>query len=306
MLFKKRSPTPPRRAQIPQRPVRSGAVFSYHANRSVREGGIARDATSQQPEATRRGPQVSWTRRLPTIGALLAIVIVTVFCLQLSSNVKVVTLGTDASQVFLREQGVYITATQTAFKSLLNSNKLTVNTQKISADLQKQFPELKAVSVSLPVVGNRPVVYIQPTIPELILVSSQGMFLLDNNGRALITGNQVTKLDELEVPVVTDESNLPIELGKIALPRSTATFITEVFGQLKAKGLRVSSLVLPPGSSELHVRIQGAGYFVKYNLHGNAREEAGAFLAVKAQLERERKTPHEYIDVRVENKAYYK
>jgi hypothetical protein len=52
--------------------------------------------------------------------------------------------------------------------------------------------------------------------------------------------------------------------------------------------------------------MNGVGYFVKFNLHGNAREEAGAFLAVKEYLESSHKTPGEYVDVRVENRAYYK
>lgn len=308
MPFKKRQPTSTRRPRIPQQTARSGAVFSYHANRSVREGGFARDAgkNQQQADTAKRNTKSVWIKRLPTIGALLAILVVTVFCLQLSSNVKIVTLGTSESHVFLRDPEAYRQAAIRAFTPFFNGNKLTVNAQKISADLRKQFPELQAVSISLPVIGNQPVVYIQPTIPELILVSSQGMFLLDSNGRALISGNQVANLNEIDTPVVTDQSSLPLQVGQIALPRSTVAFVREVFEQLKAKGARASSLVLPPGTSELHVRLEGAGYYTRYNLHGNAREEVGAFLAVKARLDSERKTPREYIDVRVENKVYYK
>lgn len=307
MYFKKRPSAPQRRTRTPQPTVRPGAVFSYHANRSVRESSIARDATSQQSEAIRRRSRVPWARQLPITGALLLIAVVTVFCLQLSNQPKLVTLGTDKNQLFLREQSIYITAAQKAFTSLLNRNKLTVNTQKIAADMQKQFPELKVVTVTLPVVGTRPVVYIQPMVPEVILVSQQGgIFLLDSNGRAMIAGNQVAKLDEIDVPVVTDQSNLPIRLGELTLPRSTVAFIAEVFGQLRAKGLHITGLILPSGTSELHVRLQGVGYYTKYNLYGNAREETGSFLAVKAQLDREHKVPQEYVDVRVEGKAYYK
>jgi hypothetical protein len=54
------------------------------------------------------------------------------------------------------------------------------------------------------------------------------------------------------------------------------------------------------------MHINGAGYFVKFNLHGDAREEAGSYLAVKDYLASNQKTPGEYVDVRVENRAYYK
>jgi uncharacterized Ntn-hydrolase superfamily protein len=56
----------------------------------------------------------------------------------------------------------------------------------------------------------------------------------------------------------------------------------------------------------LHLRIEGKAYLVKFNLRGDAREEAGAFLAVKQHLERAGKTPEQYIDVRVDNKTYYR
>jgi hypothetical protein len=140
----------------------------------------------------------------------------------------------------------------------------------------------------------------------MMLLGEGGMFILDADGRALIAANQVSKLDKLDVPVVNDESGLPIETGKVVLPRSTVAFIGEVVGQHKAKDLKITSLVMPPGTNELHVRVDGAGYFVKYNLHGNAREEVGSFLAAKARLEVEKKTPGEYIDVRVENRVYYR
>jgi len=311
MLFKKRPPTPERRARISQPTTRSSAVFSYHANRSVRENSLARSRDGlgdqqAQPNPLKKLTRATWLKRLPTLGALLFIVLLTAFCLRLDDTIKVVTLGEDKSHIFLRDRSVYETAAQKAFGSVLNRNKLTVNTQKVSADLQKQFPELKVVSVSLPVFGSQPIVYIQPTAPQLIMVSSRGMFLLDSNGRALIAGNQVAKLNEMTTPVVTDQTNLPIKTGEIALPRSTVQFIGEVYGQLKTKGIRVTSMTLPPGTNELHVRLEGLGYYTKYNLHGNAREEVGTFLAVKARLDSEHLTPREYVDVRVENKAYLK
>jgi len=307
MFKKKQPPAPERRARTPVQPaVRSNAVFSYHANRSVREANQYRDAEREQnPKMSRRAQQLRWLKKAPNIALLLACVVLAAFCLQLSSKPKVQAVGTSGSELFLRDKQVYATAAQEAFTPWLNSNKLTVNADKISADLKKQFPELQAVSVSLPVFGTQPTVYIQPAIPKLILVASSGMFVLDANGRALISGNQVAKLTELGVPVVNDESGIPIEPGNIALPKDTVSFISEVVGQLKAKQLTVTSMTLPGGTNELHVKISGLGYSVKFNLHGNAREEAGAFLAVKQYLEGAKKAPRAYVDVRVENKAYY-
>lgn len=306
MLFRKRPTPSERRARVPQTSMRQNAVFSYHANRSVREGAQARDAEYQNPGTPKKRNFRSWQKHAPNIAIIAIVLIVAVFFMQLSDKALVQSVGMPSGQLFLRDKAVYVDAVHRAFNSPINRNKLTVNTAKISRDLKQQFPELQTVSVSLPVIGTRPTVYIQPSAPKMVLVSKNGMYVLDVNGRALIAGNQVAKLNDLGVPVVNDESGLAIRTGDIALPKNVVAFIQEVTGQLKAKQIAVTSLNLPAGTNELHVRTDKAGYIVKFNLHGNARAEAGAYLATKQYLESQKKTPGEYIDVRVENKVYYK
>jgi hypothetical protein len=308
MLFKKKSSEPlgPRTRISPASPPK-GTVFSYYANRSVRTGSAARSIEEQQQEiAAQRAQKLSWLRRLPTIALLLVLLVLVASMLQLSSNAKVVTVNSGQGGIFLRDRKIYEAAAHQAFASLLNANKLTVDASGISSRLRQEFPELRVVSVSLPIVGNRPVVYIQAAAPKFILSSRSGTYVLDSDGRAVITDNQVPQTARLGVPVVTDESGLQIAVGHIALPRDTVSFITEVVGQLKAKGLSVTSLTLPAGTNELYVRLNGVGYYVKFNLHSDAREEAGTFLAVKDSLAAMHKTPGEYVDVRVKSKAYYK
>ncbi|HEU4913981.1 MAG TPA: hypothetical protein VFT16_01055 [Candidatus Saccharimonadales bacterium] len=306
-MFHKKNTQPAGRVRTAQ-PSRSarGPVFSYYANRTVRAGSTARDIEEpirQESPRTKRKPGL--TRRLPALASLLAVLMLTGAVLQLGDKPKISVVGSD-SQLFLRDRTVYEVAAQKSFTSFMNSNKLTVNPGKISADLQKQFPELKVVSVSLPVVGSQPIVFIQPAAPKVIIVGKGGMYVLSGDGRALIAGNQVPNLDELKIPVVNDHSGLEISLGKIVLPQGTVAFITEVAGQMESKGLKVAALELPAASNELHMRLDGVGYFIKFNLHGRAREQAGSYLAVKDYLESADKMPGEYVDVRVENRAYYK
>jgi hypothetical protein len=306
MVFKKRSSAPVERERARQtQSSPRGPVFSYHANRNVRMSGAGRNAGEQQQEVSRprRGPE--WRKQLPVVGALAAILVITILSLHVSSNPKVEIIGGD-NQVFMRDRKVYEDAARAAFEPVLNGNKLTVNADQIAIDLQKQFPELKAVSVTLPIFGTQPTVYIQPVAPKMILVGKGGMYLLDADGRALISGNQVPDLDALHIPVASDQSGLLLSLGKVALPRDTVSFITQVVGQLEAKHVKVSTLTLPAGTTELQARMDEVGYYVKFNIHGNAREEAGAYLAVKSDLEATHKAPAAYVDVRIENKAYYK
>jgi hypothetical protein len=310
MFSKKQPPAPERRSRNPQLDTRPNTVFSYHANRSVRETNQLRDAEAigeQEAQQTRRNPsKIPLRKRLRYAFATVIVIVFAGLTLQLSSKVTVVPVGSAPSQLFLQDSKIYAAAAQKQFSSPLDRNKVTVDANKISTNLQKQFPELKVVSVSLPIFGNRPKMYIQPATPTVILVTNSGTFILDSNGRALMNINQVPKAHELKIPAITDQSGLSIKAGQVALPQTTVAFITEVVGQVQAKGITIASLTLPQGTNELYLKANGAGYQVKFNLHGNAREEAGTYLATKQYLEGQKKTPGQYIDVRVENKAYYR
>lgn len=307
MLFKKRKANQSEargRQRVESLPARD-KVFSYRANRSENTETVNRSMENLQ--AQRRGPR--WPRFLRKTRNVIVLALLLVFlvlCLKLTGNVIITPTGKEDGRIFLRQQSVYRDAAQDLFASPLNKNKVTVNTNGITKAMKEQFPELRTVTVALPFFGSSPVMYIQPATPRIILVAQKGLFVLDSHGRALINGNEVHRLQDLKIPVVNDQSGLSITVGKVALPGSAVAFISSVAGQLQAQKLTVSSLMLPPASEELDAKLQGSEYIVKFNVRGDAREQAGALLAVKGLLDSQHKKPAQYIDVRVPGRAYYK
>ncbi|HEV7453626.1 MAG TPA: hypothetical protein VGO07_00035 [Candidatus Saccharimonadales bacterium] len=309
-MFKKKNPTPPDRTTRTRQPTtrasNSSAVFSYHSSRAARPGSAGRQQEQPAPAAARRKKPFSMFNRGPVTLLLLAGIALVGLNLYLNDKPDVVPVSTDRSVIFLQAQQKYeVAAREAVSRSLLSRSKLTINATRIADDLQSQFPELAHVTVSLPLAGNRIKVYIEPSAPQLLLSSGNELYVVDTAGRALILAKYVPHVERLGLPVVTDESALPVTLGKPTLPSSTVSFVTEVVGQLKAKKIQTTSLTLPQGTSELDARVVGAPYFIKFNLRGDARVEAGTYLAVKGQLERDRKIPAAYIDVRVDDRAYY-
>jgi len=251
---------------------------------------------------------LAWLKRGPAVVGSVILGLFAVFNLLLSSHPKVVPLTATPGAIFLRNSQAYAAAADEALaSSVLNRTKVTINTEHLTQALQSKFPELAHVTVSVPFIGSQPTVYIQPATPALLLSTTDGQLLVvDRSGRALLAAAQVPHIDKLGLPVVADRSGLSVQAGGFVLPSTSVSFITEVARQLKAKGLSITALDLPAGTSELDLKVSGVSYLVKYNLRGNARVEVGAFLAVKQQLEREHKTPGSYIDVRVEDRAYYR
>jgi hypothetical protein len=312
-MFKKKKPLRSRQPNFSNQGP--SQVFSYHASRSVGASNTApRKAqgplwsNGNKSASTRPKPPRKLIQRVPVLLGGLAVFIFIINGLVLSRTPTIIALSTGKNEVFLRNSTAYQRAAETLLAaSPLNVTKLTINTRQIEKELERQFPELEQVSVVLPVMGRTPTVYIQPSQPALLLKALDGgVYVLNGSGRALMNASQAARIEKLGLPVVEDQTGIPITLGKGVLPSGNIAFIREVVGQLKAKNLEVSSLVLPKGASQMEVRVNGGAYTVKFSLRGDARAEVGSYLAVKAYLEREHKVPSSYIDVRVANRAYYR
>lgn len=286
----------------------TASVFSYRASRSNVNDNLGR-GQKKQPSAvaSRRGR--TWLKRTTRLAIVFIVVVLVVFNLWLEKKPAVVMLDAEGeSRATYRSADVYQAAAEKAFAdSILNTSKATVNKAAIEEALKREFPELSDVSVSVPVIGHRPTVYLEPSSSRLIVTTRTGRALvLDTSGKAIASGNLVGSLRKAGLPEVKDESTLDAKVGDAVLPSGAVVFITEVVRQLKAKEIEVASLTLPGAVNELHLRIKGVGYYVKFSTRGDARVETGRFLALKQYLESQQKSPAEYIDVRVENRAYFK
>ncbi len=259
-------------------------------------------------QTTGTGEKLShfWLQRIGLIVFLVAVTASAVNVLSLSPVAKVLPLATNDNQSFLRPTTTYeMAADQLLRSSLWNRSKITVDTGGLSHQLLAQFPELASVSVTIPLLAHRPLVYIEPTQPALVLAASNGSFVVDTSGKALISIGSSAKSPS-NLPTVIDQSGLKAQLNHQALPASNVNFIQTVVSELAYKQFTVSSMVLPPASGELDVHLAGQPYFVKFNLESDdARGQAGTFLATITSLKRQNVTPTQYVDVRVYGRAYY-
>jgi hypothetical protein len=295
-----------RRVQIDATRPRS---FSYHANRVEQEYNLGRAEPREQDVRRREQLIKFWRQRLAVLLMGVLVLACVGYILHLSSDPQVIPLTSSSNDYFLQPTSVYDQAAHKALaSSWLNGNKITLDTDSVKQNLQHQFPELSSVSITLPLMGHRPIIYIAPTAPGLVLNAQNGSYVLDTDGKALISADQVADIGKLQLPQVTDQSNLDIKLRTVALPASTVGFIPTVLAELQAKGVKAQSLSLPTAAYEFDLIPEGAGYYVKFNLHDyqHVREQVGTYLAVSQRLQSQGITPGAYIDVRLVGRAYYK
>lgn len=308
--FRKSSPEPTRRqrAQVDDS-LKKSTSFSYHARRSDQELNIGRHE-EREPATGLRNSAVFrsfWLSRFGAVILLITLVVSAVNILSLSTSVKVLPLSSDTKTPILHSQATYEAAAQKILAgSILNRNKLTLDSAKLSRDMRKQFPELATASVTVPLLAHRPIVYIQTARPALVLAASNGSFVLSNSGRALVPSTKLESVDNLNLPLVGDQSGFNVVVGQQVLSSQNVHFIELVVKQLAAKNITVSAMTLPAASSQLDVQITGKPYSVKFNLQSNtARQQVGTYLATVSQLDKQNVTPGKYVDVRVDGRAYY-
>jgi hypothetical protein len=281
--------------------------FSYSSRQSDQTERVTRQALAKQVQKPVKHIVLFWLSRIGLLIFLIAIIASTINVLRLTPSVKIISLNQASSSTYLQPDSVYATAANNQLKSSIwNRSKVTVDASGLGNYLRQQFPELSDVSVTMPLLAHRPLVYIQAAQPALVLNTSGGSFVIGTSGKAL---DRLAPSEPAPVglPNLVDQSGLQIQLRQQALPASDVKFVQIVAAELAAKNIVVTNFTLPSASSELDAHLTGQPYVVKFNLQStDAAGEAGTYLATAANLKGQNITPTQYIDVRVDGRAYYK
>lgn len=283
-------------------------AFSYLARRDERVAGEGRKQTEALSYRRRLLSARFWARR----SGLLLLIIVALVCLvriaSLSSNPRII-VQQDSSTVLFRAPDIYQHAAQRYLQSSIwNRNKLTIDTGAASRQLEQQFPELASVTITLPLMSERPVYYVRLNPPVFTMQTISGSFIIDSTGRILAARDSVQHADVDKLITITDQTGLHAQLGQQVLSSDNVRFIQTVSAELAGQHLAVDSFTLPAGSTqEVDAHISGQAYAVKFNMQSSstARQQAGTYLAVLHNLQTQHKLPAQYIDVRVVGRAYY-
>lgn len=189
--------------------------------------------------------------------------------------------------------------------SILNYSKLTINTKSVAQQIEQNFPEIQSSSVVLPLLNRRPIVHIKLSNLAAIVRTSSGAYVIDNNGRAILKNIDPNSTNYKQLPKIQDQSQLSVELGKGIIQSKDVAYITTIISELNNNDFRVNEIILPQEANELKIIFADKPYFLKTNLSLDPNQQVGTFLALINRLKSENIQPSQYIDVRVEERAYY-
>lgn len=293
--------------------VRSRANTAHNKNKAVFQYYQNRD-TETNPTNIHKRPKFIETikirlRHAPSVIAGLLIIASFMYTLSLDDSVKVRVVNADTAVKVpaIRTESEYRrVAKDYLVESIFNQNKVTVNTEALEQKLSNHFSEITNVAVVLPLLGRTPIVYVQIAEPILLLENGSSSYIVDEKGRAIIDAKDKSLAQNLNLLPVKDAARLSVRQGSQVLPIKDIQFIRMVQQQFRMKNLTLERAELPARAGEINLYVKNKPYYVKFSTYGNALQQVGTYIATDKLLLSTKQVPKEYIDVRVEERAYYK
>lgn len=244
---------------------------------------------------------VDHLKRLPVYLSIFVIGLSLVYCSILGNNVSVVLPSNT-----LYPKDYYKKQVSAVFNSsIFNHSKLTLDIRGIKADIKDKLPEVSDVTVSVPLVGNKLLVGLSIVPAEYLLsLPDASSYVIGSNGVVLANTRDLSSGSFNGLQVLQENVPLKVTVGKAIMTETDIAFIKTVVSNLHNAHQTVTTLELPVGASELFVHLQGMPYIIKFALNRDARQQVGAYLAVKNKLGSS--IPAEYIDVRIGERVYVK
>ena len=143
-------------------------VFSYYTSQnSFSNSNQPPNLRSSKPKLARlklSGNRRQHLRNLPTYLVISLIVMSILYATTLDSQPKILIGKVSPGNSLVRSQSTYQQAVQDLLsRSLLNRSKLTINTNAVARSIQGEFPEIESATVTLPLLGRRPGVGLDPS-----------------------------------------------------------------------------------------------------------------------------------------------
>lgn len=201
-------------------------------------------------------------------------------------------------------------ANQLIKHSIFSRTKLFINQAELISKLKELDSAIDQVEVSLPVIGTTMRIDIQSRQPFARWKGDKLNTNLAVDTKGILFDADKPLPDSL--PSISDSSSIEPAIGEQALLPGYLRFISDFESALSMSHLFGGpngldhSYEVPASSRELDVKFAGKPYLVKLLTTRSAEDQVTELTDLTDYLTSNGITPKQYIDLRVDNRAYYK
>lgn len=313
---KKSDTTINRRPQL----ARSVPVDRYYSGMSHRQTPntqkrrILQEDGSDRSRVVRKRQSSIWVHLLVKWCGVLGIVSVLLFNVTLNQvGVKIGLSDFGKSGTLYRTEEEYVRQAQEAFRAqLLSRSKLTFSANEYEQLLQASLPEIERAVAVVPLVGTRLQVGFALTEPLVYApeIGKSGT-VIGTNGRVIaVTDKSILDRFASSLPKVYVETPGTVEDGAFLLTSGEVELIEVAKSEFDGSSIdrpKISSIRYIIAKRELQISFSDKSYFAKLTTERDARAQVGAVVAtLRSVVGGGGEAPVEYIDVRVEGRAFLK
>lgn len=242
-------------------------------------------------------------RRTLVVVALTAVIIMLYGLSVRFVRVQVAATTTRVRPAYRARIESYITS-----KVALRQSWLVDDTQLLEY-VQGEHPEVKTVSAEArSLVGGSLDVTLGFRKPKYIWKTAGGTKFIDKDG-VLFSVNAFTNVDVDSLPVVEDQSPAGSKDGNAVISTRVGEYIAYVYTgvpKLFGSDSQVTSVILPPRAREINAKVNTVPYVIKLSTERGIEQQVAELGELVTYLNSAGIQPSEYVDVRIENKAFYR
>jgi len=194
------------------------------------------------------------------------------------------------------------------FSAIKKNNLLLVQTGKIKKDIQFELRIIREIRIKREF-PSKLIVSIIERKPQMAFCSTDNCFMLDENGETYDNYFANEENDKNNFIILREESSRKINLGEIILEKKYMEYVQGIRGELLARletevenNFCFVSLI----SKDIRVKTK-EGWEIYFNENIELGKEIEMLKVVlENKIEKNQQQDLEYIDLRIDNKIYYK
>jgi len=256
--------------------------------------------TGTKAPASKKSPKPSWKKHIkPVLYACIFLIVV--YALTISSLLRIKKIEIVGLQT-LNEDSVREQIQVIVGSSAISQNILFVPMGEINSQLKKDNYQIAKAEVSR-IPFNTIKVTVTEQKPSILWQSDTTLSILTEDGRAY-AGEPNNELKQT-LPIVIDSTNLPVRAGEKIVSESFVKFVNKLHTQLPQKGVKATTYQVEQSTTEIFVTTD-SGYKIRFDTSRSIEDQLIDLVTVLDLLKKQGKKPLEYIDLRINSKAFYK
>ncbi|MFA6160049.1 MAG: FtsQ-type POTRA domain-containing protein [Parcubacteria group bacterium] len=209
------------------------------------------------------------------------------------------------------------------FDIIKKNNLILIKVGKIKKDIKNEFKIIREIEIKREF-PEKLIVSIIERKPQMVFCSADSCFILDENGEAYDKYSSNEENDKNNFITLREENSKEIRLGEIILEKKYMNYALEIRQTLLERleigidnNFRITSLISgdirvktkdgPPRVDERSFPRVEAGWEIYFNENIDLEKEIEMLKVVlENKIEKNQRLDLEYIDLRIDNKIYYK